>query len=53
MKQETKNKPAIIVLSKKDAEMQKVYLERLEKFLLLAEMSYRLKTAPKIYPKKC
>jgi len=40
-----------ITLSEKDSLMQSVYIERLERFLALAELSYVLKTAPRIYPK--
>jgi hypothetical protein len=40
-----------IKLSEKDSLMQSVYIERLERFLALAELSYVLKTAPRIYPK--
>jgi len=38
-----------IKLSEKDSLMQSVYIERLERFLALAELSYELKTAPRIY----
>ena len=37
-----------IKLSEKDSLMQSVYIERLERFLALAELSYVLKTAPRI-----
>ena len=40
-----------IKLSEKDSLMQSIYIERLERFLALAELSYVLKTAPRIYPK--
>jgi hypothetical protein len=38
-----------IKLSEKDSLMQSVYIERLERFLALAELSYALKTAPRIF----
>lgn len=37
-----------IKLSEKDSLMQSVYIERLERFLALAELSYLLKTVPRI-----
>ena len=37
-----------IRLSEKDSLMQSVYIERLERFLALAELSYVLKTAPRV-----
>ena len=37
-----------IKLSEKDSLMQSIYIERLERFLALAELSYVLKTAPRI-----
>ena len=37
-----------IRLSEKDSLMQSVYIERLERFMALAELSYVLKTAPRV-----
>jgi hypothetical protein len=45
---------AKIILSKKDATMQKFYIMQLEKFFALVELSYALKNAPRIEQnKKC
>jgi hypothetical protein len=36
----------------KKVELQKVYLERLERFMSLVELSYALKHAPRVIQKK-
>jgi hypothetical protein len=41
-----------LVLSKKDAELQKFYILQLEKFFSLVELSYALKKAPRIEQNK-
>ena len=36
----------------KNVELQKIYLERLERFMSLVELSYALKHAPRVIQKK-
>ncbi|WPR73290.1 hypothetical protein SLW70_11175 [Flavobacterium sp. NG2] len=36
----------------KVSDLQKLYIERLERFMALVELSYALKTAPRIIQKK-
>jgi hypothetical protein len=39
-------------LSVKNSEMQSLYFERMERFMALVELSFALKTAPRIIQKK-
>lgn len=46
-----KTKPLNKIDSQK-IELQKIYLERMERFMSLVELSYALKHAPKVIQKK-
>jgi hypothetical protein len=47
-----KNLPRIKEENSKASDLQKVYSERIERFMALVELSYALKTAPRIIQKK-
>lgn len=49
VKKEMKSKAKI---DAKKVELQKIYLERLERFMSLVELSYVLKHAPRVIQKK-
>ena len=52
MKSLQKKENRLIQKENRTSDIQKLYFERIEKFMALVEISYALKTAPRIIQKK-